>query len=72
MPVRKVDPLGRNHQTVKRPTNRSNVDSVCNFILKHEQKSFMKKPSIAHVYFDAYSVIFGNPAAVEMLKGARK
>lgn len=67
-----ADPLGRKHQTVRKPQNRSVVDHVCNFVLTHHWEEFEKKPATTHVYFSAYSVIFGSTAAYEMLEKARK
>lgn len=65
----------RKHQTVKKPKNRAQVDSVCNYILMHEEEDFFKgdnKPSAKHVYYDAYSVMFGSVEAGQMLAEARE
>lgn len=77
MPKRKVDPLGRNHQIERRPTNRGSVDNVCNFVLNHFKDDFLCsdigiRPNSKHVYYDAYLVIFGTKAANEMLSKAQK
>jgi hypothetical protein len=74
MPKRKVDPLGRNHQIDRRPTNRGSVDNVCNYILKHEKEDFFngeERPSSKHVYFDAALVIYGSGPACVLLHQAQ-
>lgn len=61
----------RQHQTVKQPTNRHYVDHVCNWVLEFAKKGFRKDPSVNHIYFSAYAVIFGTDAANKMLSEAR-
>lgn len=65
------DPLGRKHQTVRKPTNRPAVDHVCNYVLIKAKDEFYRKPSVKHVYYNAYLVIFGSEAAALMLADAR-
>ncbi len=75
MPKRKVDPLGRNHGTVQKPTNRANVDSVCYYVLNNEEKDFHfgeERPSVNSVYYDAYMVIYGTAEANKMLRKAQE
>jgi hypothetical protein len=72
MPKRKVDPLGRNHATVQKPQNRSMVDACANYVIENAKKSFEKYPSVAHVYFDACSLIFGSVEALKRLDLARE
>lgn len=71
-----ADPLGRKHQSVRKPKNRHHVDSVCNYILDTEHNDFYstsgERPSINHVYFDAYAVIHGLEAAMIMLRNAQE
>lgn len=64
------DPLGRRTQLPRTATNRAQVDRVCDWVLDSAsiKAEFLKKPSANHVYFDAYSVIFGMAAAGEMLR----
>ena len=75
MPQRKVDPLGRNHSIVRKPLNRHHVDAVCDYILVHEEKDFFagdERPSVNHVYYDAYVVLFGSSQAIGMLTRAQE
>lgn len=59
-------------QTVAKPHGRHHVDSVCNYILEHEEKDFRENPSTNHVYYDAYAVIYGIAAANRMAASARE
>lgn len=71
MPQRKVDPLGRNHTTIHKPTNRHAVDRVCHYILNTEEKDFCsgdERPRWSHVFFDAYVVVYGYEEAIKMLR----
>lgn len=66
------DKLGRKQgQTVAKPHGRHHVDSVCRYILETEAKDFNENPSVKHVYYDAYAVLFGVATAGEMLRRTR-
>ena len=65
------DPLGRNHQIKRRPTNRDSVNNVCDYVLDCERENFNKNPSAKHVYYDAFLVIYGTDEATKMLAKAR-
>ena len=71
-PKRGPDPLGRRTQLPRTVTNRAQVDRVCDWVLDVMKADFEVRPSANHVYFDAYSVIFGMPAAGEMLRKTYK
>jgi glutaredoxin len=67
-----ADPLGRKHTTIHKPKNRHQIDRVCDYVLFAKRKDFAKKPSADHVYFDAYSVIYGTDEAYKMLTKAKE
>lgn len=67
-----ADPLGRKHTTLHKPRNRHQVDRCADYVMDKEKKSFLKKPSSSHIYFDAYALMFGVDTAHDMLFEARK
>lgn len=66
-----ADPLGRKHQIDRIPKNRWQVNNVADYVMKNELKNFNKKPSSSHIYFDAYSLVYGSEEAYKMLDKAR-
>lgn len=64
------DPLGRKHQTVRKPKNRWRIDAVLQYVMEKEIGSFQKKLSTAHIYYQAFAIYYGEEAAIGML--ARK
>lgn len=66
-----ADPLGRKHQIPRTPNKRHQIDRCADYVMKKELKNFKKNPSSAHIYMDAYSVIFGHEEAYKALEKAR-
>lgn len=63
-----MDPLGHRHQLPKTPNKRYQIDRCADYVMDAEKKSFKRKPSANHIYFDAYSVIHGTEEAYKMLR----
>lgn len=67
-----ADPLSRKHQLPKTIKKRTQVDRVCDHVLVTEIDNFKKAPSNTHVFFDAYTIIYGFSEACKMLERVRK
>lgn len=67
-----ADPLGRKHTTIHKPKNRWQMDRVCEHVMKTSKWDFESKPSLDHIYFDAYAVYYGTDAAFKMLNETRE